>query len=280
MKHLACPAETLATLDPMHAPGQGMLAANRSGLTSPTPTTTAATPMPSTAKPADPRRLYQQVADQIRTVIEESHFAPGTRLPAERELAQQLGVSRPSLREALIALEIQGIVETRMGSGVYVCAQPTAAAPEAVALGESPSELMQARAMLEGASVTLAAARLSRSGLERVRACVDAMRQDIRRGHPPIDADRRFHVAIAELTGNSLVARLTGELFDGRHSPISSRMSVRAETPHTWEVALAEHEAILRALEARDPQEAAAAMSVHLKASRERWIEQSGSAPD
>lgn len=233
--------------------------------------------MPDTTKPTDSRRLYQQVADKIRTVIEQSRFAAGTRLPAERELAQQLGVSRPSLREALIALEIQGIVETRMGSGVYVCAYSQEPPSEAPPLGESPSELMQARAMLEGASVTLAAARASRAGLAKVQACVDAMRNDIRRGHPPIDADRRFHVAIAELTGNSLVARLTGELFDGRHSPISSRMSRRAESVRTWEAALEEHEAIFLALESHDPQQAAAAMSVHLKASRERWLEQSGS---
>ena len=104
------------------------------------------------------------------------------------------------------------------------------------------------------------------------------MRNDIRRGHPPLDADRRFHVAIAEMAGNSLVARLVGELFDGRHGAISARMSRRAENVRTWEVALDEHEAIFRALEQRDPQEAAVAMSNHLNASRERWIEQSGSA--
>jgi GntR family transcriptional repressor for pyruvate dehydrogenase complex len=231
-------------------------------------------------KPVDSRRLYQQVADQIRTVIEESRFTPGTRLPPERELALQLGVSRPSLREALIALEIEGRVEIRMGSGVYICAAPPAGTSEPVALGESPTELMQVRSVLEGAVIMQAAARVTRQNLERVRACLESMRQDIRRGHPPVDADRRFHVAIAEMTGNSLLARMVGELFDGRHSPISSRMSRRAENTTTWEAALLEHEAICRALELRDPQEAAAAMYNHLKASRERWIEQSGASPD
>jgi len=237
--------------------------------------------MPTPAKPSDSRRLYQQVADQIRTVIEESRFSPGTKLPPERELALQLGVSRPSLREALIALEIEGIVETRMGSGIYVCAAPSlVAAREAPALGESPSELMQARSLLEGSVVALAAARVNRQGLERIKACLETMRNDIRRGHPPLEADRRFHVAIAEMTGNSLLARLVGELFDGRHGAISSRMSRRAENARTWEVAFDEHEAIFRALEQRDPQEAAAAMANHLKASRERWVEQPGSAPE
>jgi len=69
-------------------------------------------------RPADKRRLYQQIADQIRTFIDKGNFAPGARLPPERDLAQQLGVSRPSVREALIALEIEGSVEVRMGAGV------------------------------------------------------------------------------------------------------------------------------------------------------------------
>ena len=237
--------------------------------------------MPSLSNPPDTRRLYQQVADQIRTVIDESRFAPGTRLPPERELALQLGVSRPSLREALIALEIDGVVEIRMGSGVYVCAAPsTTETHPRRSLGESPSELMQARSLLEGAIVVLAAARVTRQGLEHLRSCVDAMRQGVRRAYPPLDADRRFHVAIAEMTGNPLLARLVGELFDGRHGPMSSHMSRRAENAHTWEVALEEHEAILRALELRDPQEAEAAMVHHLRASRERWINQSGTTPD
>lgn len=235
--------------------------------------------MSTNARQAGPRRLYQQVADQIRSVIEQGRFAPGTRLPPERELALQLGVSRPSLREALIALEIEGRVEIRMGSGIYVCAVPNGAVPaEPLALGESPTELMQARSALEGAVVSLAVARVNRQGLEHVKACLEAMREDVRRGVSPVEADRRFHVAIAELTGNTVLARMVGELFDGRHGLISSRMSRRAENPRTWQVALGEHEAIYRALEARDPHQAAAAVFGHLSASRERWIEEGGAS--
>jgi GntR family transcriptional regulator, transcriptional repressor for pyruvate dehydrogenase complex len=236
--------------------------------------------MPASSQSADPRRLYQQVADQIRTVIEESRFAPGTRPPPEREMALRLGVSRPSLREALIALEIEGVVEIRMGSGVYVCASPEPGSGEAPALGESPSELMQVRSVLEVGIVTQAAARATRRGLERVNATLAAMQRDIRRGHPPIEADRKFHVAIAEMTGNSMMVRLIGELFDSRQSPIASRMSRRAENAATWQTAFQEHEAIYRALELRDPQEATAAMLNHLRASRDRWIERAGGAAD
>jgi len=105
--------------------------------------------MSGQAKIAEPRRLYQQIADQIRELIDLGEFLPGTRLPAERELAQKLGVSRPSLREALIALEIDNTVEIRMGSGVYVSAEALQTTHHTKSLGDSPSELMQARAVIE-----------------------------------------------------------------------------------------------------------------------------------
>jgi DNA-binding FadR family transcriptional regulator len=230
-------------------------------------------------KQAEPRRLYHQVAEQIRGVIERGGFMAGTRLPPERELATQLGVSRPSLREALIALEIEGRIEIRMGSGIYVCTPPSGgASPLPQSLGESPSELMQARSVIEGSIVTLAAARVTEAGLERLRASLEAMRQDLVRGQVPVDTDRRFHVAIAEMTGNSVLTRLVGELFDGRLGPISSRISDRTESARTWEAALHEHEAIYRALEARDPQDAAAAVFGHLTASRERWLAEDASS--
>lgn len=234
--------------------------------------------MTAMPKSADTRRLYQQIADRIRAVIHEGEFGVGVRLPPERELALQLGVSRPSLREALIALEIDGRVEIRMGSGVYVCAPPASAERSTPALGESPTELMQARATLEGAVVALAAARVTRAGLDRVAESLAAMTREHARGRMPVEADRRFHLGIAELAGNTVLVRMVGELFDGRHSPISSRMSGRAETVQTWTAALAEHERIYRALEARDPQAATAAMFTHLRASEERWVGEAASS--
>lgn len=234
--------------------------------------------MPQTNKQPE-RRLYLQVADQIRHVIDQGRFEPGTRLPPERELAVQLGVSRPSLREALLALEIEGRVEIRMGSGVYVCAPPGGNAADPLPLGESPSELMHARSVIEGSIITLAAARATRQGLDQVKSCLETMRNEISRGQPPVDADRRFHMAVAEMTGNTVLVRLVGELFDGRHALIMSRLTRRVESVRTWESALREHEAIYQALEARDPQEAVAAMFWHLSASRERWIGDDAAMP-
>ncbi|HEY9105749.1 MAG TPA: FadR/GntR family transcriptional regulator [Roseateles sp.] len=223
---------------------------------------------------SESRRQYQLVADRIGSLIEQEGIGAGSRLPAERELALQLGVSRPSLREALIALEIEGRVEIRGGSGVYVCARETGEEGAATSwLGDSPAELMQARVALEGAVIMLAAARVTKAGLQRVEEAMLAMRQDHVDGQgAPVDADRRFHLSIAEMAGNAVLTELVGKLFDGRHGPIAARMSGRAETSHSWQAAVGEHEAIYRALEARNPQAAAAAMCSHLLASLGRWV--------
>ena len=229
--------------------------------------------MAALPKPAPGRRLYQQVADQLRVLIQTRQYPVGGRLPPERDLALSLGVSRPSLREALIALEISGHVEIRGGSGLYACL-PAEPQPPAVpaSLGESPSEVMQARAMLESAVVMLAAARTTPAALARLHECLDGMRADLAQKRVPVDKDRAFHVAIAEMTGNSVLVRTVGDLFDDRHSPLTSHVSVRAESLRTWRAAVDEHEAVLRAIEAREPQAAAAAMATHLRASEVRWL--------
>ena len=220
----------------------------------------------------EPRRLYQQIADQIRGLIRDGHFPPLSRLPAERDLAQQLGVSRPSLREALIALEIEGNVEIRTGSGVYVCASPDMPANGTRTLGDSPSELMEARLVLEGAAIVLACARMTAPAMTALSTMLDRMRASVKAGLRPMEEDRRFHVAIAHQAGNSVLVRLVGDLFDARHSRISKQIRSRFENEDTWAAAITEHEAILSALQAADPLGAQTAMRMHLRRSTERWI--------
>jgi len=228
--------------------------------------------MPVPGKALETRRPYQHIADQIRTLIHSGNFPTGSRLPPERDLALQLGISRPSLREALIALEIEGSVEIRMGSGIYVCTPPERGVQVTVALGESPVELMEARAVLEGAVVVIACARVDADGLARLADNLEAMRREIEQGRSPLEFDRRFHLSIAEMSGNSVLVRIINTLFDERHSPISSKLSGRFESPRTWAIALKEHEAIYRALENRDPLAAQTAIRTHLKSSSKRWF--------
>jgi GntR family transcriptional regulator, transcriptional repressor for pyruvate dehydrogenase complex len=224
-------------------------------------------------KPVESRRLYQQIADQIRELIDRGGFEAGTRLPPERDLALQLGVSRPSLREALIALDVEGRVEVRSGSGVYVsAARPSPAPAKTAAMGESPSQLMEARSIIEGEVVVLACARITDPQLARLRELLKSMESEIARRRARLDLDREFHLTLAQMTGNAVLTRLVGELFDERHSPISAKISSRFESTRTWKVALKEHEAILKAVEARDPIAAQAAMRAHLNASALRWV--------
>ncbi|WP_118184616.1 FadR/GntR family transcriptional regulator [Paraburkholderia phosphatilytica] len=225
-------------------------------------------------KSTEPKRLYQAVAAQILALIRQGEFPTGARLPPERELAQRLGVSRPSLREALIALEIGGRVEIRMGSGVYVRDDGTGSDndTELAALGESPSELMQARAAIEGALIVMAAARMTGATLDKLQRCVERMGRLAAAGKSPVDADRQFHLLIAETAGNSVLTRFVGELYDSRHDPIATAMRGHTEGPETWSAAVREHTEVVKALQAADPIAAQTAIRAHLMASEERWI--------
>src|SRR5690606_20164378 len=134
-------------------------------------------------------------------------------------------------------------------------------------------ELMQARATIEGTVIMLAAAHMTEDALQLLRQVLDAMRAEIDDGRKPLDQDRLFHLTIANQSGNSVLARIVSDLFDERHSPISAQIRARFETPGAWSFALAEHEAIYAALEARDPLQAQAMMHVHLEESKRRWME-------
>ena len=125
-------------------------------------------------QPVDSRRLYEQVADQIGALIRAGEFAPGQRLPAERDLAKSLRVSRPVVREAMIALEIGGLIEVRVGAGAFVRDQPLApAAP--INTGHSPSDILSARMLIEGETAALAAARATPLDLAAIAAQQDEM---------------------------------------------------------------------------------------------------------
>src|ERR1700682_2813711 len=129
--------------------------------------------MPLTA--VDNRRLYRQIADQIAALIEKGEYGSGRRVAAERDLAKQLGVSRPSVREALIALEVEGYVEVRVGSGVYVRSpSPAAALAEPLPEDSGPFELIRARWLIEAECAALAAKEASRA---QIRAMEDALDQ-------------------------------------------------------------------------------------------------------
>jgi DNA-binding FadR family transcriptional regulator len=227
-----------------------------------------------------PRRLYRQVADRLRQSIDGGDFPVGSRLPTERELAEKLGVSRPTVREALIALEVEGRLRIRVGSGIHVIEprQATAApVPDPIA---GPFEVIGARAFIESA-VAEEAARVATAAdiarLDEVLAETEAMRPA---RDTWIGLDRRFHVGVAAVLGNAVLERCVRDLFDQRIHPYFQRLAQHMENAATWRAAHAEHGAVRDAIAAHDPQAARAAMAEHLARSHERFARDFGESPD
>ena len=222
----------------------------------------------------EPQRLYRQIAEQLRVLIRGDEFAPGTRLPAERDLARQLGVSRPSVREALIALEVEGWVEVRSGSGVYALDRPNGArtATEDTATPEwGPLELIRARRVVEGETAAIAARQAKRRDLDAMRAAIDAMARDADHGTMPLDGDRAFHTAIVLAGGNSVLSETVQTFWDSRRGPVFERLGGHFESVRSWRSAIAEHELIIDAIRQRDSAAARDAMHKHMDKSHARF---------
>jgi len=228
--------------------------------------------MPQEKIPSE-RKVYQVIADRLRERIRQGDFKAGSRLPAERDLVQILGVSRPSLREALIALEIDGSIEIKMGSGIYVCQKLLDTNSKTSTFGESPSALMQARAIIEGESIVMACMNGGKADYRYLKGCIDGMREGVANGTGAVDEDRKFHYRLAKMSGNTALLRIISALFDERHSPMSAHITEHAESLGTWAAAVVEHEAILRAVQAKDLVGAQTAMRYHLQQSESRWLE-------
>jgi DNA-binding FadR family transcriptional regulator len=219
----------------------------------------------------EPRRLYRQIADQIRALVKKGAAAPGTRLPAERDLARQLNVSRPSLREALIALEMEGLLEVRVGSGIYVAAPraaPRAAEPDG---GPGPFEVVQARRLIEGECAALAAKNATAAQLRALRTAHVRYVAEARRHHNPIGFDRTFHMRIAEATGNSALVLVVRTLWDQRMGPFYRALERKLEYPAMAAETLREHRAVVAAIARRDAAAARAAMRRHMDLTRARY---------
>ncbi len=215
-------------------------------------------------------RLYRMIADQIAGRIRAGDFPRGRRLPSERDLAEQLQVSRASIREALIALEIEGYVEVRVGTGVFVAdkegaGMPAAAGPSAsTAQGVDdigPFDLLEARLLIEPECAGMAAQHATAAQLAAILDAHDGMSLT----DSPGRHDREFHGAIAAACGNAALAAAVAHLWNlTQSSSVYRRMQDYFVDAKVWAVAHAEHQRILTAIAARDPIRARHAMHAHL----------------
>lgn len=207
-------------------------------------------------------RLYQDLARTLMEELASGRYPIGARLPAERELAAAYNVSRPTVREAVIALEVQGLVEVKVGSGAYVRRLP--------GKGDLPGfnitafELTEARLLFEGEAAALAATQATDEELDAIEQLVEDIARENQRADGAEQSDREFHLAIARATRNTAIFEAIERLWDLRAtSPEAAMLHEKARTANIKPV-VDEHTAVLNALRARDANGARAAMRAHL----------------
>ncbi|WP_426153417.1 FadR/GntR family transcriptional regulator [Pseudomonas sp. DC3000-4b1] len=232
-------------------------------------------------------RLYRQIADQLRALINSGEYPPGSRLPAERELAKLLGVSRASVREAMIALEVIGLVEVRVGNGVLVCEPPVQRLSDEPVMTQAtrdqwsdldpelgievdfnaeipPFSLLQARRLVEPEAAALAAANASEQELLGIGEAFERNRRDNQEGSHTHPGDRLFHIRIAQACGNPAYALMIQHLLGHRYGSMFQRLQAHYTSQDMPLRSEHEHRQVLEALLRRDAKGAREAMAAHL----------------
>ncbi|MBY6262690.1 FadR family transcriptional regulator [Azospirillum sp. 412522] len=225
-------------------------------------------------------RLYRQISNVLIQFIRDGHFAPGQLLPGERDLAKQLGVSRSSVREALIALEINGWVEIRTGHGVYVRPTP----PEDAAGGDTTDEgigveaLMEAREAIEGEIAALAAKKATDAQLHDITRIVERMEVDAAAGDMETfhEHDQQFHAMIGAMTGNPVFVEITDMLWKKRKTLHYAKFEHQYSDGSITVDMCADHRVILEAIRSRGAGTARQAMRRHIRNAQKRLFDGGG----
>jgi GntR family uxuAB operon transcriptional repressor len=207
-------------------------------------------------------RLYRVVADKIQVLIQKESIGAGERLPSERDLAAKLSVSRASLREAILALELGGVVEVRGGSGVYICEQVQE--PDVPEVGPGPFEVLSARRLIEPEVAAIAARVATDGAIDAILKAALEMEKHHADHSSNERADREFHVSIARATGNSALVGTVEYLWDQR-GRLWHRLKEHFQTEELRHVTLTDHRDVLEAIAAHDPAAARKAMRAHLE---------------
>ncbi len=226
--------------------------------------------MRSSIEPVKRSRIYENIVHQIRTLIREGSWEPGDQIPPERELAERFQVSRTSVREALRALEMQGIIESRQGGGTFVrSADPDVLIPPlaaAILRGRRElEEILDVREMLEPGIARRAAERATADHISEMERLLERQRECIAKGEPFVDEDTAFHYQLALAADNRVLLGLHNVILDLLRESRQSYLHVR-DRP---KLSLRGHEAILAAVRKRDGDAAFRATLAHISAVRE-----------
>ncbi len=228
-------------------------------------------------------RLADHVVEKLLALVQSRGLQPGQRLPAERQLAEDLGVSRTSVREAIQKLVSQGVLSSRRGDGTYVEQTHSPAewlqdamAPLAGLIESDPNyrlDVAETRHALETATAALAAERATEQDRQHIRQCFDVMMAHQQAGHAELAAraDAQFHLAIAEASHNLVLVQVMRSLFSVMLSTVERNRSdmFRHSAPQTQRILAAHHGGLVQAITDGDPAAARACMAEHLQHVRE-----------
>ncbi|WP_062062961.1 FadR/GntR family transcriptional regulator [Cellvibrio sp. OA-2007] len=208
-------------------------------------------------------RLYIKVAEQLSKLVHDGTIKPGERFPAERDLAEKLGVSRPTIREAMIALELSGIIEIRTGSGIYVTKKkPTL---DSADKGVGPFEILEIRYILESEACALAATRITDEQIAQLKEVLREMEEEEKQEDASEKADWKFHTIIAEAAQNSAIYSVVNWLWELRNQSALSTAFLERIRKEGIHPSINDHRRIVEALEKRNPEKARMAMKVHIE---------------
>lgn len=228
-------------------------------------------------KPIKTKKIYEEIIEQIRVLVVNGNLKPGDRLPSERDLAVRLNVSRASVREALSALEMMGLLEIRSGEGTFIkkINIDSVVTPLAWVLSmekDNILELLEVRKMLEGQTVTLAAKRAGAEDIYELEEALKSMLNDVKTGQLGEEADLRFHYAVAKASKNKILLRLMNTISDTMHQTLKASRVRLYEEHKSPERLYREHALILDAIKKQNEDEARFYMHEHLSGVEERLL--------
>jgi GntR family transcriptional repressor for pyruvate dehydrogenase complex len=220
-------------------------------------------PLPDPLRPVARPKLYEQVVERLRDHVAAAGLRAGDRLPAERDLAERLGVSRASVKQAVVVLEVQGLVDVRHGGGTYLTRDSLDVEPVAdmVERRRRLPDVLEAREALETKLAELAAGRRTGADLAAIDAALDHMAAEIADGGLGAEGDRRFHEAVTAAAHSSLLA----EFMRSIAAQIAESRDESLRQPGRPHSSLEQHRRIAAAVRDRDPEAAAAAMRRHVR---------------
>ncbi len=233
-------------------------------------------------KPIRPKKISEEIVEQIKELISQGELRPGERIPSERDLATMLGVSRPSVREAIMVLEAMGFVDSRQGGGTYVrsLTQSSLADPLSNLVGEKDPRMLHAlaevRMGLETWSAFLAAKRARPEQIARMRELYRTMEEQAKGGGWDADVDAQFHYAITAATQNILQVHVLNTIHSVFHATIQVALTEFYRKEGYLDLLLTQHREILEAIADHDPERAREKMMIHLSLVEEKLAQMLG----